>query len=498
MKGVMLQGTASDVGKSLIATALCRLLWKKGFKPAPFKSQNVSNNSYVTASGKEIGRAQGLQAEACRLEAIPVMNPILLKPSGSGRSELVLRGERQQTIAGMAYREHYYETALQVIEQSLDELKGLADFLVIEGAGSPVEMNLKKREVVNMKVAEMADVPVILIADINRGGLFASVVGTLELLEPHEKQRVKGLIINKFHGNPDLFAEGKKWLEERTGLPVLAVLPYLPNHQLEGEDSLSLSARFSSQTQKELDIVAIKLPYVSNYSDMEPFLLEEDTSVRWVDSLEAFGEPDAVVLPGTKSTLHDLQFLKENGLADRIIQFVQAGGTVAGLCGGYQMLCEQLNDPDGYDAGVKDYAEAGLGLIPGKTTFFNEKTTVRMQGKVAMLPMIEVNGYEIHIGQTVIDDSAPFIIREDGSEEGYCSKDGHIIGTYMHHVFHNDAWRSEWLNRLRRKKDLPLRELNIMKEKQQAFDQLADHLEKHLDWVAFTAIIDSDEKEKRQ
>lgn len=495
MKGIMLQGTASDVGKSLVATALCRLLWQKGFKPAPFKSQNVSNNSYVTASGKEIGRAQGLQAEACQLEAIPAMNPILLKPSGSGRSEIVLRGERQSTISGMAYRETYYETALQVIEQALNELNDLADFLVIEGAGSPVEMNLKKREVVNMKVAEMADVPVILIADINRGGLFASVVGTLELLEPHERERVKGLIINKFHGDPKLFAEGKQWLEERTGLPVLAVLPYLPNHRLEGEDSLSLTARFSSQTKKELDIVAIKLPYLSNYSDMEPFLLEKDTAVRWVDAVEAFGEPDAVVIPGTKSTLHDLQFLKTSGLAERMVQYAKAGGMVAGLCGGYQILCEQLIDPDGHDSGVEGHTETGLGLIPGETTFFNEKTTVRIHGKVAQLPTIDLSGYEIHIGQTVIEAPSPLVIREDGSEEGYYSADGRIIGTYLHHLFHNDVWRSEWLNRLRSQKGLPLSHLNIIQEKQEAYDELAHHLEEYLDWEKFMAIVGEQERE---
>ncbi|MFK2826114.1 cobyric acid synthase [Bacillus sp. B190/17] len=239
MNGIMIQGTASDVGKSFIVTALCRLLVQKGFQPAPFKSQNVTNNSYVTGDGKEIGTAQVLQAEACKINVGPEMNPILLKPSGSGRSEVIWLGERIERISGFTYRKQYYEKAITVIKQSLERLSSKADFLVIEGAGSPVEMNLKKNEVVNMKVAELADVPVIMVADIRRGGVFASIVGTLELLDPYERARVKGIIINKFHGEPALFDEGKQWIEERTGIPVLAVLPYLADHQLEEEDALA-------------------------------------------------------------------------------------------------------------------------------------------------------------------------------------------------------------------------------------------------------------------
>ncbi|KAB7705375.1 cobyric acid synthase [Bacillus aerolatus] len=282
MKGVMIQGTASDAGKSLVATALCRLLVQKGFRPAPFKSQNVTNNSYVTDDGKEIGKAQVLQAEACNIEASPEMNPILLKPSGSGRSEVIWLGEQMEVILGMEYREQYYERAVKTIRQSLETLSRQADFLVIEGAGSPVEMNLKHREVVNMKVAELADVPVILIADINRGGLFASVIGTLELLEPDERKRVKGLIVNKFHGDPALFDEGKQWLEERTGIPVLAVLPYLADHQLEEEDALSLTNRPSSsgrEPEKEQTIMKEKeetynqlAGHLQEYLDWEKFL----------------------------------------------------------------------------------------------------------------------------------------------------------------------------------------------------------------------------------
>ena len=272
MKGIMIQGTASDVGKSLIVTALCRLLLQKGFRPAPFKSQNVTNYSYITNDGKEIGKAQVLQAEACALDPLPEMNPILLKPKKPGRSEVVWLGEQIEVISGMKYREQYYDRAVETIQRSLKKLAELAGFLVIEGAGSPVEMNLKDREVVNMKVAELADVPVILVADVQRGGLFASVIGTLELLEPHERSRVKGLIINKFHGDPLLFEEGKQWLEDRTGISVLAVLPYLDDHQLEEEDVLSLSNRKTRQLEEKTQMKNKEDTYNQLASHLQKYL----------------------------------------------------------------------------------------------------------------------------------------------------------------------------------------------------------------------------------
>ncbi|GLY11576.1 cobyric acid synthase [Pseudobacillus badius] len=277
MKGIMIQGTASNVGKSLIVTALCRLLLQKGFQPAPFKSQNVTNYSYITEDGKELGKAQVLQAEACRLDPLPEMNPILLKPVQPGGSEVVWLGERIEVVSGMKYRERYYHQAVETIQHSLKKLAGLSDFVVIEGAGSPVEMNLKDREVVNMKVAELADVPVILVADVQRGGLFASVVGTLALLDPHERSRVKGLIVNKFHGEPLLFEEGKQWLEKQTGIPVLAVLPYLADHQLEEEDALSVpSVKSQPEEQKLLNNKEATYnqlaEHLQKYFDWEQFL----------------------------------------------------------------------------------------------------------------------------------------------------------------------------------------------------------------------------------
>ncbi|WP_046174740.1 cobyric acid synthase [Domibacillus indicus] len=482
MRGIMIQGTSSDAGKSFISTALCRLLLQKGYRPVPFKPQNVSNNSYVTADGKEIGRAQGLQAEAAGLEASPFMNPLLLKPAGNGSSEIVLFGERLEVMSGMAYRKSYYEQAVNAIKTGLKEAKKLGDTLVIEGAGSPVEMNLKKREIVNMKTAELADVPVVLVADIDRGGLFASVVGTLALLDEAERQRIKGIIVNRFHGDPAYFEEGKKWLEEYTGLPVLAVLPFLPGHALEGEDSLSI--RDVRRDGAGLDLAVIRLPYVSNGSDIEPFAFEEDVNVRWVQTADAFGKPDAVIVPGTKSTFADLQFLKKTGLADKLGVYGKNGGTVIGLCGGFQLMGNTLADPEGSDTGIAGSVKQGLGLIPGETVFRKNKTIIRTEGSAAGIPLA---GYEIHFGETAVD--GPPFLTDGHHRDGYRSENGRICGTYLHHLFYNDLFRADWLNRIRRAKGLAERPPAAI-NRAGTYDAIAAHVEQHLNWPLFYAILE--------
>jgi adenosylcobyric acid synthase len=494
MKGIMIQGTASDVGKSFIATALCRLLSNEGLRVAPFKSQNMSNNSYATADGREIGRAQGIQAEAARTEASVWMNPILLKPKSDMSSEVVLLGKAVRTYSGRSYRENFYEKGLAVIKESLKKLEADFDVIVAEGAGSPVEINLKDRELVNMKVADLADIPVILAADIDRGGVFASIIGTLELLTREERERVKGLIINKFRGDPDLFADGISWLEERTGIPVLGVLPHLENHMIDGEDSLSLEGSFYKKAGGRIDIAVIRLPYISNYSDIEPFLCEEDVSVRWVKDAAEFGEPDAVIIPGTKSTIHDLQFLKSSGLERSIACFAGEGGRIAGICGGYQMLGEQLYDPEGTDSGTVGFKEKGLGLIAADTTFFSEKITVQAKGSYmpsAGFGSGSVEGYEIHLGQTAKkgeDAGRGLFLMEDGREEGYSG--GKIIGTYLHHVFHNDTFRNRWLGSIRKEKSLPQKEpVRIGDMKDERFENLANEAKQHLQWDKIKEII---------
>jgi adenosylcobyric acid synthase len=495
MKGVMIQGTASDVGKSLIVTALCRMFANDGVKVVPFKSQNMSNNSFVTKDGKEIGRAQGIQAEAAKIEATVWMNPILLKPRSNQDSEIVYLGKSLKTLSGRGYRDDFYEKGLDVIKKSLQHLSSESELLVIEGAGSPVEINLKDRELVNMKVAELADVPVILVADIDRGGVFASIVGTLELLEPEERQRVAGVIINKFRGDITLFEDGIHWLEKKTGIPVLGVLPYVENHMIDGEDSLSLNNQFSSRKKGNLDIAIIHLPFVSNYSDLEPFLYEEDVSIRWVNQFSEFGNPDAVIIPGTKSTINDLNTIRERQLDFLIQKHIEHGGFVVGICGGYQILGEEIIDEMGSDTGIPNKSVAGLGWIPGRTIFYDEKETVRAAGvyheNTGLITNGKLEGYEIHLGKTLLhQQGCSFLVLENGKEEGYYGKNGQIIGTYLHHLFHNDEWRNHWLNMIRKSKGLQSKEtIYISEYKDKRYDEIAGKMKAHLNFEQLNEII---------
>lgn len=495
MRGVMIQGTASDVGKSLIVTALCRMFANDGVKVVPFKSQNMSNNSYVTKDGKEMGRAQGIQAEASKIEATVWMNPILLKPRSNQDSEIVYLGKPLKTLSGRGYRDTFYEKGLDVIRKSLEHLSSEYELVVIEGAGSPVEINLKDRELVNMKVAELADVPVILAADIDRGGVFASIVGTLELLEPEERQRVAGIIINKFRGDISLFEDGIHWLEKKTGIPVLGVLPYVEDHMIDGEDSLSLSNQFANRKKGNLDIAVIHLPFVSNYSDLEPFLYEEDVSIRWVKHPSDFGNPDAVIIPGTKSTINDLNTLRERQLDNLIQKHIEDGGYVVGICGGYQILGVEIIDEMGSDTGIPNKSVAGLGWIPGRTTFYDEKETVRAAGvyheNTGLTTNGKLEGYEIHLGKTQLhQQGCSFLALENGKEEGYYSKNGQIIGTYLHHLFHNDEWRNHWLNMIRKSIGMHSKEtIYICEYKDKRYDEIAEKMRAHLNFEQLNDII---------
>jgi adenosylcobyric acid synthase len=492
MKGIMVQGTSSDVGKSLIAAGICRILANEGVKVTPFKSQNMSNNSYVTLDGQEIGRAQGIQAEAARTAATVMMNPILLKPRSEQTAEIVLFGKVYETLSGKAYRDSFYDIGLAAIRKALDSLAQDFDFVVIEGAGSPVEMNLNDKELVNMKVAGMADVPVILVADIDRGGVFASIVGTLELLASEERERVRGIIINKFRGDISLFSDGIKWIEAKTGVPVIGVLPYLENHMIDGEDSLSLPPSASKKSGKELDIAVMKPAYLSNYNDIEPFYHEEDVRIRWVSSILDIGSPDAVILPGTKSTIRDLQHFKLAGFDKWLSRYAEHGGYIVGLCGGYQMLGERLIDHQGYDTGVPFTEETGFGLIPCSTSFLKDKTTIRVAGSLHHHTGMAwpVSGYQIHLGKTEVQGGKHFLML-NSQEEGYYGNGGQIIGTYLHHLFHNDQWRTQWLNSLRNAKGLPAREPKpISTYKNQKYEDLAQHLLTNLDWPMLKLLME--------
>lgn len=527
----MLQGTASDVGKSVVTTALCRILKQDGYRVAPFKSQNMALNSYVTPDGNEIGRAQGVQAEACGIAATTDMNPVLIKPTHDMHSQIVVHGKPFKHMSAMNYREQFLPEARQLVTDAVDRLKQQYDVVVMEGAGSPAEINLKHKDIVNMNMARWADAPVILVADIDRGGVFAAIVGTLELLEPDERDRVKGFIINKFRGDVALLQPGLDWLEERTGKPVLGVLPYVRNLDIEAEDSVVLDQLKASNEDKpyDLDIAVIRYPRISNFTDVDPLIAEADVRVRFVERVEELGQPDAIVLPGTKSTLEDLRHLRESGLATAISKRIEAGKTrLVGICGGYQMLGQRILDPAGAEAEAGTIAD-GLGYLPLQTTFYADKKTERVTGRVASvieevvlteecqtskLPCsgtwsrfseLPIEGYEIHMGRSILmhnTDSATsqhsteadqlqlgavgplFNLQGEGESfgDGYASIDGLVWGTYLHGIFHNDHFRREWLNQLRELRGLaplPL-ELHFRTHREEAYDRLATTVREHL------------------
>ncbi|MFC1942597.1 cobyric acid synthase, partial [Chloroflexota bacterium] len=341
---LMIQGTASSAGKSIMVAALCRIFHQDGYRVAPFKSQNMALNSFVTAEGGEMGRAQVVQAEAAGLEPTVDMNPVLLKPTTDTGCQVIVMGKAVRTISASEYY-RYTPSLLITIEDSLNRLRSAYDIVVIEGAGSPAEINLKEREIVNMRVAKMADSPVLLVGDIDRGGVFASLVGTLELLEEDEREIVKGLIINKFRGDPGLLKPGLDFLEKRTSKPVLGVVPYFRDIRIAQEDSVYLDERSENHATGDLDIAVIRLPHISNYDDFDP-LEDEGGMVRYVTQRFELGNPHIIIIPGTKSTVSDLQYLKHSGLANSILTHAKAGTPVVGICGGYQMLGQRILDPD--------------------------------------------------------------------------------------------------------------------------------------------------------
>ncbi|MDN7241824.1 cobyric acid synthase [Planococcus sp. N028] len=481
MRGVMIQGTASDVGKSMICTAFCRILSDQEIRVAPFKSQNMSNNSYVTVLGEEIGRSQGVQAEAARTVATVDMNPILLKPESDMKSQVILFGKKLETMDGMDYRKSFYEHGLVAIDQALENLAKTYTHLVIEGAGSPAEVNLNDREIVNMAVAERADVPVILVADIERGGVFASIVGTLALMPNPE--RVKGLLINKFRGNIRLFEDGISFLEDYTKLPVLGVIPYFGNHEIEQEDSLGVRELSRTSAKQPIDMAVLKHPYLSNFTDIEPFLNEPDVAVRWVEFTQDIGQPDILVFPGTKSTIADLRYWKQQNIED-FLGSLKKETQLIGLCGGFQMLGDSLSDPSGFDGTKADF-EKGLGLISGMNTDFIEEKFVKRRRGVAGVhgEAVQIDGYEIHTGRSTYA-GKPLISYEEGTEGVHMER---LIGTHLHGFFNNDECRRAFLAPIRQQKKLPE---PVMKERPDRYSHWAAHVKAHVDWGQIERIME--------
>jgi len=462
-KAIMIQGTSSSAGKSLLAAALCRIFARRGIRVVPFKAQNMSNNAAVCPDGAEIGRAQAVQAVACGLEPTADINPILLKPEADAHCQVVVMGRPWRNLGARAYYTHKTEL-WSVVTQALDRLRHDYELVVIEGAGSPVELNLKTRDMVNMAVAVRAQSPVLLVGDIDRGGIFAQLLGTLWLLPEEERALVRGLLVNKFRGDPALFVDGVHILEERGGVPVVGVIPYLHGLAIPEEDAVALEAPGRAKpasgepeavpSAARIDVAVIHFPRIANFDDFDPLATELGVGLCYVSSPEELGQPDAIILPGTKSTVGDLHWLRRTGLAEAIRGRAAAGTAVVGICGGYQMLGRSIRDPERIES--PDEVVLGLGLLPVETLFVAEKATHRVKARVRGGPgWLEhvagqmVEGYEIHMGRTRGND--PWLtITERGRcpvdvADGAVSADGRVWGCYLHGLFENRHFRQAWL-----------------------------------------------------
>jgi adenosylcobyric acid synthase len=494
---LMVVGTQSGAGKTTLVTALCRLLAREGLRVAPFKAQNIALNAGITPDGHEIGRATLVQAEAARTAPHPDMNPILLKPEGARGSQLVLDGKLHGRI-GSDNWEELRPLLWRRITAALDRLRARTDVVVIEGTGSPVEINLQRDDLANLAVARYADAPVLLVGDIERGGVFAALVGTLMLLDPHDRARIRGLVINKLHGDLALLGDALQRLAPHVfGVPTLGVIPYLPDLGLPAEDVLSLPAQ-SSAAAESIQLAVVRFPHISNSDDFEPLGAEAGVAVRYVERPAELEAPvAAVILPGSKVTLDDLTWLGRTGLAATILRLASAGTPVVGICGGYQMMGRSLHDPDGVE--VSPGAEvAGLDLLPLHTVFARDKRTVRVEatigagtGPFAALCGTSIRGYELHAGRSIMapgaTDVRPLCVGPEGgrsgSELGVMSKEGAIWGTYLHGIFDNDELRHAWLRSLGWQG--PGRHL----DREAAHDCLADHVAAHLDMTAVRRMI---------
>jgi adenosylcobyric acid synthase len=484
----MIQGTGSFVGKSIIVAGLCRILKQDGFRVAPFKAQNMALNSFITREGGEMGRAQVVQAEAAGLAPHVDMNPILLKPYTDTGAQVIIQGRVFGNMPADVYH-RFKKKALRAVMESYQRLSRQYQVIVIEGAGSPAEINLREGDIANMGMAEAADAPVLLLGDIDKGGVFASLVGTLELLNPPERDRVKGFIINKFRGDLRLLSPGLDFLEEKTGIRVLGVIPFLKDFHLPEEDGVVLE-NFPAQGFREIDIAVIYLPHISNFTDFDALRHEPGVRLRYVQPGQRIGETDAVILPGSKNTIEDLVFLKKAGYDREIWELWRSGKKVIGICGGFQMLGKRIRDPLGVETTVGQ-AE-GLGLLDVETILQKEKMTYQVKAVAFQDSSGSLSGYEIHMGDTTRGPSNPpafKIIERLGHkvaiEDGAISTDGRVWGTYIHGLFDNDGFRRSFVDSLRKIKDLlPVREkaeFDYRTFKEEAYDRLAAVLRETLD-----------------
>ena len=497
-KTIMIQGTMSNAGKSLLTAGLCRIFRQDGYRVAPFKSQNMALNSYITSEGLEMGRAQVMQAEAAGIEPSVLMNPILLKPTNDTGSQVIVNGE----VLGTMSARDYFKYKKNLVPDIMKAFRALAeknDIIVIEGAGSPAEINLKTDDIVNMGMAKMADAPVLLAGDIDRGGVFAQLYGTVELLEPEERKRIRGLIINKFRGDKTILDPGIEMLEEKCGIPVVGVAPYL-DIQVEDEDSLT--ERFDrGQETGLIDVAVIRIPKISNFTDFNPLESIPGVSLRYVKHTSDLKNPDVIILPGTKNTMEDLRWLRESGMEALILKAADRGTLIFGICGGYQMLGETLSDPHGVEAGG---SMRGMGLLPMDTIFAEKKTRTQVTGRFLdldgdyeTLSEVEFTGYEIHMGDSVRRNPAKpcTSVRDEvtGKEKTEGTFTRNVCGTYVHGIFDKEETALALIRAAGKKKGVDVSRMegvDFASFKEQQYDILAAELRKHLDMKKIYEILE--------
>lgn len=493
-KSIMVQGTMSDAGKSIITAGLCRVFMQDGYRVAPFKSQNMALNSFITREGLEIGRAQGVQAEACGQEPSVQMNPILLKPTADMASQVIVNGEVVGTLSAKEYYRRKHEF-LPVVIRAYNELAEQNDIVVIEGAGSPAEINLRKDDFVNMGMAKLAKAPVLLVGDIDRGGVFAQLAGTLMLLDEDERNIIKATIINKFRGDIEILRPGLDMLVERTNKPVAGVIPML-HVDIEEEDNPT--GRICSQLPGQVDIAVIRLPRISNFTDFAAFEATRGVGVRYVSTVNDLKQPDCVVIPGTKNTINDLKWLRRSGMEAAIKQLASRGIPVWGICGGYQMLGKVIADPEGVEGGG---TIVGMDLLPVETVFTTKKNRTRVRGIINAVPGIAsglsgavVKGYEIHMAESkLLDGAKPLISLDNGIKDGCCV--GNVCGTYLHGFFDSEQLRRQWFKILCGIRGIDagkISSFDYKAYKESQFDILADGIRNNLDMSLIYQILDAD------
>ncbi len=479
---VMIQGTTSDAGKSVLVTALCRWLSRQGVRVAPFKPQNMALNSAVTLDGGEIGRAQAVQAYACGLEPRTDMNPVLLKPNSEIGAQVIIQGRAVGNLNAASYQ-GYKRIARSAVLDSYRRLAAEFDAVVVEGAGSPAEINLRENDIANMGFAESIDCPVVLVADIDRGGVFAHIVGTLALLEDSENARIRGFVINRFRGDYALLESGLRWLEERTSRPVLGVLPYLHGLHVAAEDALPREPAAAGGTG--FRVVVPALPRISNHTDFDPLRFHPGVEVRFIGPDAAIPAAELIVLPGTKNVRDDLDWLRRQGWVSKLQHHLRYGGKLIGLCGGFQMLGRAIHDPDGVES--TPGSSAGLGLLDMETTLGREKQLRRVRGKL-LIGSVAIRGYEIHAGRTTGAALARPVVRDGARADGAISGDHQILGTYLHGLFDGDAARAALLS-WAGLSDPPTYRYEAMRTA--AIDRLADAVEEHLDTDKLWRLLDA-------